>query len=67
MTPALLRENGHRRMNAKTNHYALWAWCLQVLGNANENAPQSDYVPGIVDRNVHARSRPMQYHRRRPS
>ena len=49
MTPALLRENGHRRMNAKTNHYALWAWCLRVLGNANENAPQSHYEPGIVD------------------
>ena len=49
MTPALLRENGHRRMNAKTNHYALWAWCLQVLGNANENEPQCDYAPGVVD------------------
>ena len=49
MTPALLRENGHRRMNAKTNHYALWAWCLQVLGNANENLPQCGYVPGVVD------------------
>ena len=49
MTPALLRENGHRRMNAKTKPYALWAWCLRVLGNANENAPQGDYEPGIVD------------------
>ena len=50
MTPALLRENGHRRMNAKTNHYALWAWCLQVLGIANESAPQSNYEPGMVDK-----------------
>ena len=50
MTPALLRENGHRRMNAKTNHYALWAWCLQVLGNANESAPQSNYELGMVDK-----------------
>ena len=49
MTPALLRENGHRRMNAKTNHYALWAWCLQVLGTAKENLPQCDYLPGVVD------------------
>ncbi len=49
MTPALLRENGHRRMNAKTNHYALWVWCLRVLGNAKENEPQCDYVPGVVD------------------
>ena len=49
MSPALLRENGHRRMNAKTNHYALWAWCLRVLGNANENAPPGNYEPGIVD------------------
>ena len=49
MTPALLRENGHRRMNAKTKPYALWAWCLRVLGNANEKAPQGDYEPGIVD------------------
>ena len=49
MKPALLRETGHRRMNAKTNHYALWAWCLQVLGNANEDLPQCDFVPGVVD------------------
>ncbi len=49
MSPALLRENGHRRMNAKTNEYALWAWCLRVLGNANETAPQGNYEPGIVD------------------
>ena len=49
LTPALRRENGHRRMNAKTNHYSLWAWCLRVLGNAKENEPQCDYVPGVVD------------------
>ncbi len=49
MSFALLRENGHRRMNAKTNHYALWAWCLRVLGNASESAPLYDYEPGVVD------------------
>ena len=46
---ALFRENGHRRINAKTNLYALRAWCWRVLGVANQNAPQSDFKPGTVD------------------
>ena len=45
----LYRKNGHRRINAKTDPYALRAWCWHVLGVASENAPQADYRPGTVD------------------
>ena len=45
----LYRKNGHRRINAKTDPYALRAWCWYVLGVANENAPHADYQPGAVD------------------
>ena len=44
----LYRKNGHRRINAKTDPYALRAWCWHVLGVASENAPQADYLPGTV-------------------
>ena len=46
---ALLRENGHRRISAKTNLYALTAWCWYVLGIANQNAPQADFNPDVVN------------------
>ena len=42
------RENDYRRLNAKTDPYALKAWCLKVLGAANENCPKVDYKPGTV-------------------
>ncbi len=48
-TAALFRENGHRRINAKTNPYALTAWCWRVLGVANQNAPKVDFNPDTVD------------------
>ena len=44
----LFRKNGHRRINAKTDPYALRAWCWRVLGVANENPPHTDYQPGTV-------------------
>ncbi|MDE0071891.1 MAG: ImmA/IrrE family metallo-endopeptidase [Caldilineaceae bacterium] len=44
----LYRANGHRRINAKTDPYALKAWCWRVLGLANESPPQADYRPGTV-------------------
>ena len=45
---SLYRTNGHRRINAKTDPYALRAWCWRVLGLANENPPHVDYRPGAV-------------------
>ena len=45
---SLYRKNGHRRINAKTDPYALKAWCWRVLGQANENPPQARYRPGTV-------------------
>ena len=44
----LYRKNGHRRLNAKADPYALRAWCWRVLGLANENSPKADYHPGTV-------------------
>ena len=44
----LYRKNGHRRLNAKADPYALRAWCWRVLGVANENPPQADYQSGTV-------------------
>ena len=44
----LYRKNGHRRLNAKADPYALRAWCWRVLGVANESPPKADYQPGTV-------------------
>ena len=45
---ALYRKNDHARANAKTDPYALWAWCWQVLARANEDRPSADYERGTV-------------------
>ena len=42
------RRNDRRRLNAKTDMYALKAWCWKVLDAANENRPEVDYEPGTV-------------------
>ena len=47
-TLPLYRKNGHRRINAKTDPYALKAWCWRVLGLAKEDPPQASYLPGAV-------------------
>ncbi len=44
----LYRKNGHRRLNAKADPYALRAWCWQVLRLTNENPPKAAYRPGTV-------------------
>ena len=38
---ALYRKKAITRANAKTDPYALKAWCWQVLSKANENRPKS--------------------------
>ena len=43
------RKNDERRISAKTNFYALWAWCWRVVGTATENAPQVAFKPGTMD------------------
>ena len=42
------RRNDHRRLNAKTNPYALQAWCWQVLAAANTHPPPRPYRNGVV-------------------
>lgn len=45
---ALYRKNDHARANAKTDSYALQAWCWRVLAIANEHRPSVRYVRGTV-------------------
>lgn len=45
---ALYRKNDHMRTNAKTEPYALKAWCWQVLAMANEERPRTNYKRGTV-------------------
>ena len=42
---ALYRKNDQNRDNAKTDPYALSAWCWQVLAKANKHAWDTPYVP----------------------
>ena len=45
---ALYRKNDHLRANAKTNPYALKAWCWQVLATARAGLPEAPYQCGTV-------------------
>jgi HTH-type transcriptional regulator/antitoxin HigA len=42
---ALYRKNDQNRANAKTDPYALSAWCWQVLAKANESDWDAPYLP----------------------
>ena len=44
----LYRKNDSRRINAKTDDYALRAWCWQVLAQAWEKPPPVEYQAGTV-------------------
>jgi HTH-type transcriptional regulator / antitoxin HigA len=44
----LYRKSEHARVNAKTDPYALKAWCWKVLAEANENRPSIGYQPGTI-------------------
>jgi len=46
---ALYRKNDHARANAKTDSYALRAWCWEVLARANANRPPDTYKVGTLD------------------
>ena len=45
---ALYRKNDSQRINAKTDDYALQAWCWQVMAKAREQAPVAPYRPGAI-------------------
>ena len=45
---ALYRRNDHLRANAKTDPYALKAWCWRVLAIARADAPKAPYQSGTV-------------------
>lgn len=44
----MYRKNDHQRINAKTDAYALRAWCWQVLASANDDPPAAPYEAGTV-------------------
>ena len=44
----LYRKNDHRRINAKSDDYALQAWCWQVMAQARERMSISPYTPGSI-------------------
>ena len=44
----LYRKNDQHRINAKTDDYALRAWCWQVMAAANDHLPAAAYRPGTV-------------------
>ena len=44
----MYRKNDDRRVNAKTDDYALRAWCWQVLAQAGQNPPPIEYRAGAV-------------------
>ena len=45
---ALYRKTDTLRANAKTDPYALKAWCWQVLATANRDRPHGNYTAGTV-------------------
>ena len=45
---ALYRKNDNRRINAKTDDYALRAWCWQVLAQAGERMLPAEFEDGTV-------------------
>ena len=45
---ALYRKNDHLRANAKTDSYALKAWCWQALATARAGLPKAPYHSGTV-------------------
>lgn len=44
----LYRKNDYARANAKTDPYALKAWCWKVLADANEARPPVSYKPETI-------------------
>ena len=45
----MYRKNDDRRVNTKTDDYALKAWCWQVISQARERALVVEYQPGTVN------------------
>lgn len=48
IAPSTFRVTGTQRVNAKTDSYALQAWCWRVMALARTRAVPHDYVPGTV-------------------
>ncbi len=49
-TAPMYRRNDQHRINAKTDHYALQAWCWEVVARARERSPSLEYQTGTVTR-----------------
>lgn len=62
---ALFRRTG-LRANAKSDSYALQAWCWQAMALANRHCPRAEYVPGTIDLKVLRRIARLSRHRDGP-
>ena len=45
---AFYRKNDHRRLNARTDEYALRAWCWKVMATVNERPSGPNYEAGAI-------------------
>ncbi len=45
------RKNNQTRVNAKTDQYALHAWCIHILGKARSKTLDGSFTPGTVTPN----------------
>lgn len=52
LPPTLYRKNDSSRCNAKTNPYALQAWCYQLLAEARKKKLLEVYQPGAITAEV---------------
>ncbi len=48
LAAAFFRKTDSSRVNAKSDRYALTAWCWQVMAQANESPPSTEYHAGTV-------------------
>lgn len=49
VSDALFRKSPGPRENSKTDHYALYAWCLKLISLARETSLPIKYKPGTVN------------------
>ena len=63
----LLRQGAQGRLNAKTDQYALCAWCLRVLQLAKQQGLPAEYNPGTITPDFLNRVARLSYYSQGPS
>lgn len=52
ISAVLFRKGRSSRQNTKSDQYALWAWCLQVMILARQSQPKQKYLKGSLSSEV---------------